>query len=201
MILRNFIVIEGLDGAGTTTQANLLYTRCADEGIQAFLTQEPTDHAAGLVIRKILRKEAAAQPETMACLFAADRNEHIYGPGGIREKAEKGVLVISDRYLFSSLAYQSIDCGWNLVHTLNERFPLPEHLVFLDIPPVEGEKRLQTRPTREIYEYKDFQTKVAEGYKRVLREYAGSGMNILSLDGTEKPETIHEKIWEFIQKP
>jgi dTMP kinase len=136
----------------------------------------------------------------MAYLFAADRNEHIYSFGGIREKAEQGVLVISDRYLFSSLAYQSVDCGWDFVKTLNERFPLPEILIYLDIPLTEGEKRLKNRSQREIYEYQDFQAKADAGYKRVLREFSGSGMKILVIDGTEKPEIIHEQIWELVKK-
>ena len=199
MVIRNFIVLEGLDGAGTTTQVNLLSQRCGAEKRPFFLTREPTDHAAGLLIRKILRKEAFALPQTMAYLFAADRNEHVYGPDGILAMAEKGSLVISDRYLFSSLAYQSVDCGWDRVFSLNKDFPLPEHLVFLDIEPHEGEKRLQNRSHREIYEEESFQAKVAGGYKRVLTEYAKSGMKIIVIDATCPQAEIHEKIWRLVQ--
>jgi dTMP kinase len=199
MILKNFIAMEGLDGAGTTTQANLLYTRCQTENRPALLTREPADSPAGLVVRKILRGEASALPRTMALLFAADRNEHVEAAGGIRETAEKGVLVISDRYLFSSLAYQSVDCGWDFVRSLNEGFPLPEALVFLDIQPREGEKRLNARREREIYEYESFQTRAAAGYARVLEEYAGSGIKILRLDATDPLQVLHEKIWELVK--
>jgi dTMP kinase len=199
MILKNFIVFEGLDGAGTTTQAGLLHKKCADRGIPSFLTMEPTEHLSGQTIRRILRKECGALAQTMAYLFAADRNEHVYSVGGIRENAQKGALVISDRYLFSSLAYQSVECGWDFVKNLNERFPLPEILVFLDISPQTGENRLRNREKREIYEYTDFQAKAAAGYKRVLKDFAASGMKILNLDGTQTPETLHEKIWDFIQ--
>jgi dTMP kinase len=198
MILKNFIALEGLDGAGTTTQANLLYTRCQAEARPALLTREPTESPAGLLVRKILRKEAEVLPRTMARLFAADRNEHVEAPGGIRETAGKGVFVISDRYLFSSLAYQSVDCGWDFVRSLNEDFPLPEALVFLDIQPREGEERLKNRREREIYEYESFQTRAAAGYARVLKEYAGSGIKILRLEATEKPWALHEKIWELV---
>jgi dTMP kinase len=200
MTLKNFIVLEGLDGAGTTTQANLLYRRCLDEGLDAFLTREPTSHAVGLTIRSILKKEAAALPQTMAWLFAADRNEHVFGPGGILEETRKGRLVISDRYLFSSLAYQSVDCGFDFVRGLNDRFPLPEFLIFLDIPPQVGEKRLQTRREREIYEFQDFQTKAAAGYAQALKVFSDSGMRILNFDGTRKAETIHEEIWGEVRE-
>ena len=199
MVLKNFIALEGIDGAGTTTQADLLAARCRVEGRPALLTREPTDNEAGLLIRKILRKEAVALPRTMAYLFAADRNEHLNGPGGIREAAEKGRLVICDRYLFSSLAYQSVDCGWDFVHSLNNCFPLPEFLIFLSIPPAEGEIRLSGRREREIYEYTDFQTKAAAFYEKVMEEYAMSGMKILRLAATETPEAIHEKIWAFVR--
>ena len=199
MVLENFIVLEGLDGAGTTTQADLLSSRCRDEGIPAFLTREPTDHDIGLIIRTILQKKAAVRPHTMAYLFAADRNEHLDGPGGIREAAAKGLRVICDRYIFSSLAYQSVDCGWDMVYALNSGFPLPEFLVFLDITPGEGEKRLAGRREREIYEYTDFQTQVSVLYEKTLEAYAESGIKILRLNATEPPELIHEKIWAFVQ--
>ncbi|MDR1315403.1 MAG: dTMP kinase [Spirochaetales bacterium] len=198
MILKNFIVLEGLDGAGTTTQAKLLIGRCLEQGIHAGLTREPTDHAAGLTIRTILRKQAAAQPQTLAFLFAADRNEHIYSPGGIRDMTGSGQRVICDRYLFSSLAYQSVDCGWDFVRALNDRFPLPEILIFLDIQPCDGEKRLQSRQEREIFEFEDFQIRAAAGYKRALDEYAESGMRILSIDAARDPQAIHREIWDFI---
>ncbi|MDR1625567.1 MAG: dTMP kinase [Spirochaetia bacterium] len=199
MVLKNFIVLEGLDGAGTTTQAKLLHERHALQGIRAVLTQEPTSQPIGLAIRKILRKETPALPETLAYLFAADRNEHLHGPGGIRDLSAQGCRVISDRYLFSSLAYQSVGCGWDLVRELNRRFPLPEILIYLDIQPREGEKRLQSRQQREIFEFEDFQTKAAAGYGRVLREYAASAMRILSIDATRPPQAIHEEIWEFVK--
>ena len=200
MVLKNFIVLEGLDGSGTTTQANLLMARCRNEVRQAFFTHEPTDHELGKLIRGILRKKTFAQPRTMAYLFAADRNEHVDGPGGIREAVEKGLLVICDRYLFSSLAYQSVDCGWDFVYDLNSGFPLPEILVFLDIKPMEGEKRLTKRDERDIYEYTDFQAKAAAFYEKALDEYTGSGMKILRLDATLPPQIIHEKIWNFMRE-
>ena len=199
MLIKNFIVLEGLDGAGTTTQVNLLDKRCREEKLPSFLTREPTDHATGLLVRQVLRKEVFALPGTIAMLFAADRYEHVYGSGGILEEAEKGKLVICDRYLFSSLAYQSVECGWQLVHSLNKDFPLPEYLVYLDIEPPDGEKRLQNREQREIFENQSFQAKASIGYKRVLEEYADSGMKIIVIDAIESPESIHEKIWNLIK--
>lgn len=117
MILRNFIVFEGIDGAGTSTQLKLLKEK---KGTENFLfTCEPTSSATGKFLRQMLKGDVAVKNETAAYLFAADRNEHINGClqieeknliTGVKEACQKGNIVISDRYLFSSLAYQSVNC-------------------------------------------------------------------------------------------
>jgi dTMP kinase len=131
-ILHRFAVLEGLDGSGTTTQLRLAGRRLEREGVPHFLTWEPTDGPVGTLIRSILRHEVPAEPCTVAMLYAADRSEHLHGPGGILERASRGELVLSDRYLFSSLAYQSLECPEEQVAGLNAGFPLPELLVFVD---------------------------------------------------------------------
>ena len=198
-IVRNFIVLEGLDGAGTTTQGTLLHQRFLQEGITSILTQEPTKMPIGRLIRSFLKKEYTAAPSTMAHLFASDRNEHLYGPGGILEETAKGSMVISDRYLFSSLAYQSVDCDPAFVEGLNSRFPLPEILIYIDVHPEVGEKRLVSRAEREIYEFEEFQSRVLTNYLRILEEYSGTRMRILRIDGDRSPDWIHDGIWSFIQ--
>ena len=114
MILKNFIVLEGIDGAGTSTQLNLLKNRLSPE--KTVYTAEPTTLSTGRFLRSVLRGDEKLTPETTAFLFAADRQEHVYGTGGIVESCTSGKLVISDRYVFSSLAYQSITCGEELPH-------------------------------------------------------------------------------------
>lgn len=198
-ILPNFLVFEGLDGAGTTTQASLLEERCAQEGLACFLSREPTDGAVGRLVRAALRREVSLAPQTLAHLFAADRWEHLYGPGGILEALDRGELAVSDRYLFSSLAYQAVESDPQLVRRLNQIFPLPEFLVFLDISPETGENRVSRRGEREIYEYRDFQNRVAANYRQLWQSYASSGMKILSLDGSADPGSIHRQIWSFIR--
>ena len=199
-IVRNFLVLEGIHGAGTTTQASLLGERCSREGISCFLTQEPTREPVGRLIRSVLRKEIAVTPDTMAHLFAADRCEHVFGPRGILAAAGRGELVVSDRYVFSSLAYQTVDCDPEFVLGLNARFPLPEFLVYLDVAPELGEKRMTGRSGREIYEYRDFQSRAAANYGRLWERYSALGMRILIVDGGEEPGAIHERIWSFLGK-
>lgn len=128
-IIRGFIVFEGLDGAGTTTQAGLLEKKFKEEGITCSAGFEPTDNFIGKIIRRILRGEEEVAPGTLAKLFAADRHEHLYNnSSGIIARCRRGEIVISDRYLFSSLAYQSIIFGFDRVLKLNSEYPLPEHL-------------------------------------------------------------------------
>jgi len=84
----------------------------------------------GMLIRQVLSGEIHAEPETLAYLFAADRNEHLYGQNGILEACTKGQLVLCDRYVLSSLAYQGSVCKNNLPARLNADFPPPELTVF-----------------------------------------------------------------------
>ncbi|MFQ3620904.1 MAG: dTMP kinase [Spirochaetales bacterium] len=199
-VLNRFIVLEGIDGAGTTTQMQLLVNHCQREGIPIISTEEPTKNYIGRTIRAVLRGEEQAHPSTMPILFAADRNEHLFGNQGILYWIEQGYWVVSDRYLFSSLAYQSIDNPYAYVKQLNSKFPLPQLLFFVDVPPETGIKRIQEREKHEIYEELFFQQKVYTQYRKVLNAYKNKGMGVCILDGKKAPEEIHQQIWTFFEK-
>lgn len=199
-ILDRFIVFEGIDGAGTTTQIRLLMERCTQEGIPVFATGEPTENCIGKVIRKALKGEYHLHPSTMPLLFASDRNEHLYGEGGILSWIERGYWVLCDRYIFSSLAYQTIENDYREVEELNERFPLPRILFYLETPPETGIHRIQHRETKEIYEELSIQRKVHEQYQKVLYAYKNVGMEFKILDGSAPIEVIHEEVWNFLKR-
>lgn len=200
MILKNFIVLEGIDGAGTSTQLNLLKNRLSPE--KTVYTAEPTTLSTGRFLRSVLRGDEKLTPETTAFLFAADRQEHVYGTGGIVESCTSGKLVISDRYVFSSLAYQSITCGEELPRKLNQDFPLPEYLFFFGITPQAALKRIEKRDVTEIYEKKDFLEATARQYEKIISYYETlqTGMHIIRLDATESIEKLSEKIWTVLQE-
>ena len=200
MILKNFIVLEGIDGAGTSTQLNLLKNRLSPE--KTVYTAEPTTLSTGRFLRSVLRGVEKLTPETTAFLFAADRQEHVYGTGGIVESCTSGKLVISDRYVFSSLAYQSITCGEELPRKLNQDFPLPEYLFFFRITPQASLKRIEKRDVTEIYEKKDFLEATARQYEKIISYYETlqTGMHIIRLDATESIEKLSEKIWTVLQE-
>jgi dTMP kinase len=131
-----FIVFEGLDGAGTSTQAGLLAPWLQQRGLDVETTREPSNGAFGRLIRRILAGEVAAGPAALALAFATDRVDHVEGAGGVRESLEAGRWVISDRYVLSSIAYQGsdgLDVEW--LHAINARALAPDLTIFIDTDP------------------------------------------------------------------
>ncbi len=207
MILRKFIVFEGIDGAGTSTQIEKLKKRPKTE--QFLFTAEPSSGETGKFLRRMLKGDIGLENSTAAYLFAADRNEHITGKlrcegqtliSGIKEACLSGKTVVSDRYLFSSLAYQSISCPKELPYILNSTFPLPQLLFYFDIDPSISLERIKGRDTKEIYEKEDFLRKAAAEYKKAVARMSlqEKEMKVVTLDATNDIEELSEKIWSEI---
>ena len=195
-VLDSFIVLEGLDGAGTTTQASLLTERLRVAGHMVWATSEPTHGSIGRLIRDVLSGRVETTPEALAMLYAADRHEHLYDPAGGIVRAVRDSWVVCDRYLFSSLAYQTVQCDYSFVHELNRRFPLPCHLVYVDVTPEMTEDRRRGRPSAEIFENLAFQRQVYERYSRALEDFGGGDMQVHIVDGSASPQDISEQIWK-----
>ncbi len=198
-VLEKFIVIEGIDGAGTTTQSRNISQWLTEQGVSHLKTFEPTEEPSGKAIRQLLSGKHTAAPGTLAWLFAADRYNHLYTPeGGIVEQINVGNWVLSDRYLFSSLAYQSMDYPFEKVAELNSEFPLPQLLFFLDIPAEIVEQRLANRRELEIFETTEKQRIIRKAYHRVLDLYKDGPMRVVILDGTQPAEGITKQISSII---
>lgn len=201
-VLENFVVLEGLDGSGTTTQLQLADRQLESRGVPHFCTGEPTKGPVGRLIRQILERKTQAGPDTVALLFAADRNEHLYDKNeGIVARLRRGELVVCDRYLFSSLAYQSLACDPQFVYSLNRRFPLPRHLVFLDTPVTMSQERLTSRCTEgpELFDEPEIQQDILSAYERSFRRFPGAQMQLHRLDGSREPELVFEKFWSILE--
>ena len=198
-ILKNFVVFEGIDGSGTTTQLKLLEDKIKPP-LPFYRTYEPTDSIIGKIIRSGLRKEADFDPKTLAYLFAADRNEHIFGENGVAKRCNAGTLVVSDRYFPSSLVYQGLSCGKELPELLNRHFPLPELLFFFDIDPKIAEERMTDRPFKEIFEYLDFQKEARALYKEVLHKLSLEGTKLIIIDASLPVEEIALLVWKEMEK-
>ena len=204
-ILRNFVVFEGCDGSGTTTQLSILedfflQNRNRLSLPSLYRTFEPTNGSIGKIIRSVLQKELTLLPETTAMLFAADRNEHLYGSNGLAERCGRGELAVSDRYVPSSLVYQGLLCGEELPAKLNRDFPGPELLIFLDISPETAQQRMSGRDVKEIYEYLDFQIRVRERYKNLLPQFAEQGVKVEIIDASPPIKDVAAEVWRAIQK-
>ena len=198
--LKNFFVLEGLDGSGTTSQLNLLKKYCHDNNINSFFTWEPTDNPVGLLIRKVLHREVSIKPETMARLFSADRYEHLYtDKTGIKDRASSGELVFCDRYLFSSLAYQSLENDFDLILDLNP-FPLPEKVFYIQVPPEECVKRRSQREIHELFDDIALQEKLHLNYLKAFSCFSDSDMEVHIIDGTKDMNQVFESIRNLIFK-
>jgi dTMP kinase len=209
MVLENFAVFEGIDGAGTTTQLNLLKERVSRQGgnslpsADSFLfTAEPARTPVGAFIRTVLSGAAAVEPGALAYLFAADRFEHVYGKDGIMAAHTAGKAVICDRYFFSSLAYQGPACGAALPRKLNEDFPLPSLLFFFDIGVDEALARVCARGLREIFDSQTVLRRTADEYERVIGQYQArqepGGMTVIRIDAALAQDEIHRAIWNAL---
>ena len=177
-----FIVLEGIDGCGKSTQAKRLAARLRENGRQVVLTSEPTKGKIGLFIREILSGKEKVDAKTLALLFTADRCEHL---GCVVIPAiSDGKVVVSERYYHSTIAYQSaqdVDSKWLL--DLN-RFALkPDLTLFLDVKPACAMER---KEGREIFEEKEFLEKVYSEYLRFS--------DVVRIDGSGSPDDVSGRI-------
>lgn len=198
-----FIVFEGIDSCGKSTQAELLKNYLITQKEQAVISPEPSTGIIGNLIRQALKQrvvftsDRSLFEEQMAYLFAADRHDHLYNDiDGVFKLIKDRVHVISTRYYFSSLAYNSdTPKQFELVSSLNQRFPHPDLTVYIDVPLEVSLNRLQERPLKEVYETRAKLTKVREQYQRIFASYEGV---LLNVDGTQNKQDIHEDIVKFI---
>lgn len=185
-----FIVFEGIDGAGTTTQTQLLCEYLEKGGISPLKTAEPTDGAVGRLIREILRGKIQTAGETLALLFAADRIEH--WSALVKPAIESGQWVISDRYVLSSIAYQSLYCDPEWVKAINIKAVEPDLTILLDLPVDDALSRLGKRgDAREIFEKKEILEKVRKSYLDAARAVLPGKITII--DSSVSIDDVHNQ--------
>jgi dTMP kinase len=200
-----FIVFEGIDGAGTSTQACLLRDYFIRINNKAIISPEPSEGPIGKLIREAMQhevifiKDRHKFDEQMAYLFAADRHYHLYNDidGVFKLTQQDNCHVISTRYYFSSLAYNcNTQAEFEFVSCLNQRFSNPDLAVYIDIPIEISMSRLSKRSSLEIYETEDKLKRVRQNYYHIFQDYKG---HLLKLDGTQSQETIHQQITDYIE--
>lgn len=187
-----FIVLEGIDGSGTSTHSRILKSTLEDRGYKVHITQEPSDSDVGRVLRKYL-KDPNVPPSTDALLFAADRTIHYYLE--IKKYLDQGYIVISDRYLESSIVYQSVqseELSIEWIETINKFAPNPDVTVLLDIDPKLALQR-KTDEELEKFENLEFLNNVRTLYKKRAQKL---GYRIISSDNII--ELTQQEIQEII---
>ncbi len=200
-----FIVLEGLDGCGKSTQLKRLAETMTQKGETVILTAEPTDFETGAYLRRILSESQNKNMYLQAALFLADRLEHITHPEfGIRQYLEKGCTVICDRYYYSSFAYQGTasDVDWVMDSNLNCREMLtPDLCIFLDVNPDTCKERIdKVREKPELYE-KDvaLMHKIRNNFFMVLDKLKEK-QNIAIIDANRSLEDVEKEIFDHVQK-
>ncbi|OFY66799.1 MAG: dTMP kinase [Bacteroidetes bacterium RIFCSPLOWO2_02_FULL_36_8] len=197
-----FIVMEGLDGSGKTTQIELLKKKFHAHGMNVTDTHEPSDGPIGLLIRKFMRHELSTHPASIAALFAADRLDHIKNSDyGMLKKLQDGFHVICSRYYFSNYAFQGeyVPLDWLVnANTLGKSFLKPDFIFYVNVPPEICIQRLSKgRTGMDIYENLEKLQNTHLEFLRVFEKY-GKDENIHLIDGKKSADEINEAIWKII---
>lgn len=203
-----FIVFEGLDGCGSTTQADLLKRWFDSREQPAYYTKEPTEGPIGSVIRLCLSKRIGSpradqlfeplDEATLALAFAADRMDHLRNE--IIPKLETGITVLADRYYLSSLAYQSVEVDYQWLKEINSQCLRPDLTVFLDVPPVVCKKRMEKQRRHvELYEEIPKLEKVRQNYYRAIQDLIQQGEVIRTIDGNRPIQGVHKDVISLVK--
>ncbi len=197
-----FIVIEGIDGAGKSTQIELLAEKLRAAGRTVHITAEPTASVSGGLLRDALGGISSRTPCEMAALFVLDRIFHNVNPNGINAMLQKDIDVICDRYYYSSLAYQGSQTDLKWVADMNLNCPeirKPDLCIFLDLAPEESLKRISKgRTTTELYEKLDVLQSVRKRFFDIF-DLLKERDNIKVIDTTgDSIEEVAKKIAELI---
>jgi dTMP kinase len=192
-----FIVLEGLDGSGQSTQVGLLREFLIAREHKVLTTKEPTiDSEAGRKIKEALEKKIKIDPAELQKLFAQDRKEHLEKT--IIPALKGGEFVVSDRYFFSTFAYgasDGLDLDWLI--KINNDFLLPDMIFILKVRPEVCIKRIENRGTEKtLFEKEQKLARVWETYEILPQRFENS----IIIDGEKTIEEVFENIKEIINK-
>ncbi len=197
-----FIVLEGIDGAGKTTQAELLEAHLRSMGREVYRTAEPTPYPTGVRLREALGGKTKKSECEMAVMFVLDRIAHNLHPTeGIEAVLDSGTDIICDRYYYSTLAYQGHSTDYEWVKSMNLSCPeirRPDICIYLDLTPEQSLDRISRgRDSVEIYENEETLRRVRQAFFGVFDDLKCTD-NIAVVDAYKAPEEIAEKIASLV---
>lgn len=193
MPIGRFMVLEGIDGAGTTTQLDRLTGWLRGRGEQVHRTFEPSDGPIGRHIRTVLRGECRTPPhDAIALLFAADRLDHLAAE--VEPNLAAGVHVLCDRYAGSSYAYQGShsDAGW--VRVVNGHARMPDLTIYVRVDADTALRRIGARDgdRRELFEQREVLGRIVTAYDAIYGVSGPPELPAIVVDGTRTPDEVFD---------
>ena len=197
-----FIVLEGIDGSGKSSQTGPLVKRLEELGIPCRETREPTGGPVGSLIRQIFTGRVTADNRVIAALYAADRIDHLVNEvDGLCAAIDQGITVVSDRYYFSSYAYHSVDMDMDWVigaNSVSADLLRPTVTVFLDVPVETALERIrQNRYVEEIFDREDRLRRTRELYFEAFARLRDVE-NVAVVDGSGSREQVARRVWAAV---
>lgn len=196
-----FIILEGIDGSGTTSQTHLLLQAFTQASISVQATAEPSRGPIGTFVRTFLKEEQLPPPPiSMALLFAADRHAHLEQE--IIPWLKQGVHVICDRYVLSSFAYQqAAGVSRDFIQMANQGIYLPDITFFLQVSPeIALERRMQRAQSHELYDDHELQRKIALLYQKEAETWNQTQSPLFVVDGAKGKEEVFDTIIQHLRK-
>ncbi len=188
-----FLVLEGMDGTGTTTIAGLVADGLRARDLRVRLTAEPTDGPLGRVLRRHLRGEIELDPAATALVFSADRADHL--ARSIRPALARGEWVVCDRYLLSTLAYQGAEgVSREAILAASSGFDVPDLTVVLQAADEVREERMAGREGRERYEEPSFNEGLRASYVDAIELLRRAGHTIDVVDAAAPAADIAAQV-------
>lgn len=192
------IVIEGMDGVGTTTQAKMLAMYLTKLGFRVVSSAEPTSSGLGQEIRRMLKSSAHTSSDlltSLALCFAADRMQHIHDT--IKPSLREGDFVVLDRYVLSSLVYQGLHVPTAFVQQINQFALQPDITIILDLDAQEAFKRLSSRVgAKDFYETPEMLGKIRARY---IRLYEEDPSHKVLVDAQGSIEQVHAHLCHVVE--
>jgi len=190
-----FIALEGLDGSGLSTQSMMLKEYLLKTGKKAVLTKEQTDNFIGGLIKSSLKEHIKTSSLTLQLMFVADRSHHLESE--IEPAIKEGKIVISDRYLFSTLAFGSLDVDIDFLKLINSKFRKPDLTFIIDCSPEVCLERIsKERFHSEVYEEKNKLERVRKNYMSLKNYFP----NVYIIDGNRSKEEVFEDVKKIVEK-
>jgi dTMP kinase len=185
-----FIVLEGTDGSGISTQISRISRILSARNRKVTATKEPSTGPAGLLIRQVLSKRLqGVTPEALALLFAADRLDHLEQE--VKPVLESGGIVICDRYLWSTLAYQGLDLEMSWLRQINSFAMQPDLTVLIKVhPSVSMERIIAGRLRTELFEKENLLGRIQENFLTLAAEAQKAGQDVILVDGEQSMDEV-----------